>query len=427
MANESAKFMKNAYIGWTNTHGMYYPPDYDPGKLVPEKKYNREKFLKDKNQPKGPKTMSIRMMMPFSMICGTCGNFTYVATKFNSKVEKLDNESYYGCAIYRFYGKCQHCCATFTFKTDPATADYVMETGGSRSYECWKDADDAVDEVTKTKEDEAANDAMKALEQASASAAAEMQINDALEGQQEINKRLKNPYETITQALEFLYKKRDEDGGGAEDFEDPADFDDEIEAYRKEQLSRKRKEMDEEIEEHDHAEGSSVPSKRIKIEQGIIDDSQTDPIGQQKNGFSRTLTPAKKMAPPSSIIIKKKMAPPPTVKIKIKAVKEEKTMRSIPEVATVGEEKATMAGIDLTVTQQLIPESTPASIPETTLEEKITSICSSPCLENIALSKGDKSGLTCGELAGIAPEKPEEPVAAAPLAFGAYDSDSASD
>jgi hypothetical protein len=382
---------------------------------VPEKKYNREKFLKDKNQPKGPKTMSIRMVMPFSMICGTCGNFTYVATKFNSKVEKLDNESYYGCAIYRFYGKCQHCCAGFTFKTDPATADYVMEAGSNRSYECWKDADDAVDEVTKTKEDEAANDAMKALEQASASAAAEMQINDALEGQQEINKRLKNPYETITQALEFLYKKHSEDGEGVEDFGDPADFDDEIEAYRKEQLSRKRKEMDEEIEEHDDTEGSSVPSKRVKIEQGIINGSDNDPIVQQKSGSSRTLIPAKKMAPPSSIIIKRKMAPPPSVKIKIKG-REEKPISISPEITAAGGERATTPGIVLAVTPEVTPEKRAASTPEITPEEKT-------CPE-IALPKEEKSKLTCPEIAGGARN---EPVAAAPLAFGAYDSDSASE
>jgi len=410
MANESAKFMKNAYIGWTNTHGLYYPPDFEPGKLVPEKRYNREKFLKDKNKPKGPKTMGIRMMFPFSMICGTCGNFTYVATKFNSRVEKVQNEDYFGCAIYRFHGKCQHCCAAFTFKTDPASADYVMETGGSRSYECWKDADQAVDTVTKSKEEEAANDAMKALELASESAAAEMLINDALEGQQEINKRGKNPYEIITQALEFLYTKHEE-GGSAEDLADPADFDDEVDEYRKEQMIRKRREMDEEIEEYDNSTGSSsAPSKKVKVEPGLADDEKTDVLRKAGSNSSRTCVPVKKKTPPSSIIIKMKMMPPPSVKIKAK--KESDEQARSPQMGNPGE----------------IAPATSQSVPE---ERAITQIAPE---EN-----GKTTPEVIADKKSIIPEKdPEEkaitpPTAAtmeepaAPLAFGAYDSDSGSD
>lgn len=340
MANESAKFMKNAYIGWTNTHGMYYPHDFDPNKLVAEKKYKGEKS-KSKLGVKAPRLMNIRMMMPFSMICGTCGNFTYVATKFNSRVEKIQNESYFGCAVYRFYGSCQHCLGAFTFKTDPATADYVMETGGSRSYECWKDADGAIDEVAKTKEEEAAHDSMKALEQASEAAAAEMQINDALDGVRQINNRNKNPYETITQALEFFYKKNE----GSEELIDidnsnTKDFEDELEAYRAEQTKRKRKEMDDEIVDHDvfgkssssfsscspGLDGSSIPTKKARIKEEV-------------------LVSATKMAPPSSIIVKKKTLPA-TVKVKTKieetggkkeltAVKEEVT-EPIPTAAAFG-------------------------------------------------------------------------------------------
>merc|ERR1719510_812035 len=93
-----------------------------------------------------PRVMNIRMMLPFSMVCSTCGEYTYIGTKFNSQVEKTDI-SYYGCTVYRFYGNCQHCKREYTFKTDPATADYVMESGGSRSYECWKDADNAENQL----------------------------------------------------------------------------------------------------------------------------------------------------------------------------------------------------------------------------------------------------------------------------------------
>jgi len=342
MANESAKFMKNAFIGWTNTHGMYYPPDFDPTKLVSEKRYNREK--REKGKQKGPRLMNIRMMMPFSMVCDTCGNFTYVATKFNSRVEKVANEDYYGCAIYRFYGKCQHCLAEFTFKTDPKTADYVMETGGKRNYEVWKDADDAEAVISKSKEQAAEHDAMKALEQASEAAAAEMKINDAIDGQRQINNRLKNPYETIEKALNFLYRKAETVGEDGEPVEH--DFEDELESYRLDQ--EKKKNGTSAIDEDDDDEAIIREAKRIKLE----------------SGSSSSSAPTTKLQPPSSIVIKKKMGPPSLpikVKVKNEGIKTEANTTAVPPVSS---EKASVistgsqSGILETRTGPIAPAST---------------------------------------------------------------------
>lgn len=383
MANESAKFMKNAFIGWTNTTGMYYPPDFDPNKLVSEKKYNREKFAGTKRQ-KMPRMMNIRMMMPFSMICTTCGNFSYVATKFNSQVEKIQNESYFGCAIYRFYGKCQHCLAVFTFKTDPASADYVMETGGKRSYECWKDADGAVEMVAKTKEEEAAGDALKALEQASEAAQAEMKINDAIEGQQQINNRLKYPYESITQALEFIYReKAKEEREGDTPLDD--DFEDELEEYRVEQERKKKRELDDEIEKNDDeavASSSSSAVKRLKLEP---DDST---VAASASTSSSLASKQVEQELPKSVVVKKK-APPPSAIFRVKLKPETKL-----EGITIGR-----SAID-------------ATTPSGTTEDSV-----STAADGEVLNTGQKKE-------EVKKEPSAAPQSAAFGGFGAYDSES---
>lgn len=299
--------MKNAFIGWTDTAGLYFPPDFDPSKLVSEKKYNKEKF---KDKKKEPKMMNIRMMMPFSMICDTCGNFSYIGTKFNSRVERLKNEAYFGCSIYRFYGKCQHCGSHFTFKTDPATADYVMEAGGRRNYEAWKDAEGAEESVAKTREEEAEFDNMKALEQASESAAAEMQIADALEELQQLNKRTRNHDEAVLNAIDFLYKKHAAESEPVDD----DNFEDELEAYRNERVANKRCKLNEEIDDQDSAAAESTASSSSAPSAASSDERR------EKSAVSSDKARTK-LDPFACIVSRPKMAPPPPPPIKRAEIK----------------------------------------------------------------------------------------------------------
>lgn len=255
----NSKFMKNAFVGWTFTAGLYYPPDFDQSKLMPLK------HLK----PKGPQMMNIRMMFPFTMICDTCGEYNYTGTKFTSKVEHIKHETYLGIKVYRFYGRCRHCYAEFTFKTDPKNSDYTMESGGKRTYEAWKDADMVETQMKAEKERDAEQDQMKALEQKSIDVQAEMQRLEDLDAIRTMNKRLGARDQTIEDALEFLFKKEAKEA--KQDLELSAEGMAEMDLFKLAQSDQKRRAMDEEIErslEASHEAGAIAAAETASSSSG---------------------------------------------------------------------------------------------------------------------------------------------------------------
>eukprot|EP00882_Tetradesmus_deserticola_P009593 GHRQ01010127.1.p1 GENE.GHRQ01010127.1~~GHRQ01010127.1.p1 ORF type:complete len:199 (+),score=59.83 GHRQ01010127.1:333-929(+) len=113
-------------MGERKVLNKYYPPDFDPAKLPRGKRQQNNE-------------MKVRMMLPMSVRCKTCGNFMYKGTKFNTRKEDVAGETYLGIQIFRFYYRCKQCAAEFCMKTDPKTSDYVMEEGASRNYEPWRE------------------------------------------------------------------------------------------------------------------------------------------------------------------------------------------------------------------------------------------------------------------------------------------------
>lgn len=80
-------------MGERKVLNKYYPPDFDPAKIP------------RRTQPKN-KQMNIRMMLPMSIRCNTCGNYIYKGTKFNSRKEDVMGEVSIGthCGfIFNFY------------------------------------------------------------------------------------------------------------------------------------------------------------------------------------------------------------------------------------------------------------------------------------------------------------------------------------
>jgi hypothetical protein len=104
----------------------YFPPDFDPTKLA---KAGRARDKQD----------NVRMMLPMSVRCNTCGNFLYIGTKFNMRKETCMDLDYLGIKVFRFYFKCTCCHSQITMRTDPKNHDYVCEHGASRNYEAWRD------------------------------------------------------------------------------------------------------------------------------------------------------------------------------------------------------------------------------------------------------------------------------------------------
>lgn len=156
----------------------YYPPDFDPSKI-----------LRTRAAPStGPKTQTVRLMAPFSMKCIACGEYIYKGRKFNARKETTE-EKYLGITIYRFYIRCTRCSGEITFKTDPKGMDYVCERGAKRNFEVWRKEDpdankmETEDEMLERLEAEEAErgGAMAELETKVGEAKREMEIADALD------------------------------------------------------------------------------------------------------------------------------------------------------------------------------------------------------------------------------------------------------
>mmetsp|Transcript_64377 Transcript_64377/g.153553 ORF Transcript_64377/g.153553 Transcript_64377/m.153553 type:complete len:298 (+) Transcript_64377:77-970(+) len=163
-------------MGERKVLNKYYPPDFDP-ELLP-----RNKKPKDRQ-------IEVRIMIPFTLCCVTCKEFSYRGKKFNSKKEIASDVDYLGIAIHRFFIKCPRCASEIVFRTDPKNADYHMEHGATRNYEIWNDKRGEEDSQYAERESEEAGDAMMALENRTADSQIEMDILDALDDSKLLNAR----------------------------------------------------------------------------------------------------------------------------------------------------------------------------------------------------------------------------------------------
>ena len=107
----------------------YYPPDYNP---LEAEKAARKLSKKLKTMKKD--VVTIRLMTPFGMRCQKCSEYISKSRKFNGKKEQLPEKYLDSIKIFRLSIRCPRCNNMITFRTDPKSADYLMESGGERNY-----------------------------------------------------------------------------------------------------------------------------------------------------------------------------------------------------------------------------------------------------------------------------------------------------
>jgi Saf4/Yju2 protein len=188
----------------------------------------------------------------------------YKGTKFNTRMEDVKGEAYLGIKIFRFYYRCTNCSAEFCMKTDPKTADYIVEGGASRNYEPWRDKEQSAADAVAQKEEEEKGNAMKALENRTLDSKREMDILTALDEMRSLKARHETvDTETALAALRRAAAKEEEE-------EKPVDLDaEDEEAVRQMLLQRagfvKRIESSSGEEDGDAEGGGGVEENRERL------------------------------------------------------------------------------------------------------------------------------------------------------------------
>lgn len=184
-------------MGERKVINKYYPPDFDPA-LIPRGRKRKSNQIK------------VRMMLPMSIQCSTCGEYLYKGKKFNSRKETVQGEEYLGLKVFRFYIRCTRCSSEMTIKTDPKNSDYTAEFGCVRNYEPWRNNNLLQAELERRQvlEEEPEQDAMEMLETKTLETRRQLQALDTLDELKSISAR---NAEVTTEELLELYKKKEKE------------------------------------------------------------------------------------------------------------------------------------------------------------------------------------------------------------------------
>lgn len=154
----------------------YYPPDFDPAKIPRARCPKNRQF-------------TVRLMAPCNMKCYTCGEYIAKGKKFNARKEDVENMTYLGVRIYRFYIKCPGCLAEISFRTDPESTDYIIEAGAHRNFQALKLAEEQAAKEDDEEKEKIASNPMLLLENRTQQSQYEMEVLESLEDLRELNDR----------------------------------------------------------------------------------------------------------------------------------------------------------------------------------------------------------------------------------------------
>ncbi|XP_064103669.1 splicing factor YJU2-like [Macrobrachium nipponense] len=154
----------------------YYPPDFDPSK-IPRARCPRNRQF------------TVRLMVPCNIKCHTCGEYIAKGKKFNARKEDVEDMTYLGVRIYRFYIKCPGCLAEISFRTDPESTDYVIEAGAHRNFQALKLAEEQAAREEREAKEEIESNPMLLLENRTQQSQYEMEVLESLEDLRDMNER----------------------------------------------------------------------------------------------------------------------------------------------------------------------------------------------------------------------------------------------
>ncbi|XP_028101111.1 splicing factor YJU2-like [Camellia sinensis] len=270
-------------MGERKVLNKYYPSDFNPGKIS------------RRRQPKNQQ-MKVRMMLPMSIRCGTCSNYIYKGTKFNSRKEEVIYETYLGIQIFMFYFKCTKCSAELTIKTDLPNSDYVVGSGASRNLACHCSLFQEVDKEKQKRNTEEMGDAMKSLVNRTLDSKREMDVLAALDEVKSMRSRQATI--SVDAMLEILQRSAEE-----------KKLEEEDEALIKSLFGRVPREVvrrtdddvlddDEDLSQisTDNAETSNNNSKRRKVSEELptkptdhLTETSYNSKNEENKGYSRAL------------------------------------------------------------------------------------------------------------------------------------------
>lgn len=291
-------------MGERKVLNKYFGADFDPEK-----------------QPKGKKldldgVMSLRLMLPFTMSCTTCGNSMAAATKVNAKKEAAKGMDYIKVKRIRFRFKCSVCKSFITFLTDPKNTDFEMESGATRAYEFKQEVSETERAAAEKAEAEGADgdgkSSMQKLEQRTLDSKKQMDKLEQLELLRS-KSRSRNAVD-----LHDLHKKDEQDKS------DPADAI-----------------FDAQAEDNAVAEAFAKKRSHVKRIERDEDDGVVAGESEDKSSVDKDADKAKdgaELALPAGIVRKRKRDKPSKKKKKKKSKKKDEPKKALIAYASSGDE-----------------------------------------------------------------------------------------
>ncbi|GIX64105.1 UDP-GlcNAc:polypeptide alpha-N-acetylglucosaminyltransferase [Babesia caballi] len=267
----------------------YIPPDFDPVALNANRDilrndgYGRGKttFARRIKGGMSARMLDIRMMFPFTFRCESCRDFTYIGTKMNSKVMRLKEDTYLGIEKHRFFAKCPNCSHQIIFKTDPQHGDYLLESGGTRTYDADRDAQLAAEAVSKEEDEKAEKqDKTEKMMEKADHAYAEYEELERLAALKRRAGRMRDRENAAELSLKRILKEKEIE------FESGVN-DDDVALFRKQQdeIYRKFSEIEDDYNDHTPASEKCDASTDIPYvdEEEIFEESVSNDVESAKD------------------------------------------------------------------------------------------------------------------------------------------------